>query len=90
MDKVEGWKEEEWVGSRFAGCMWIYTEAVLCDGQGPTQEELRRKLSTIMENVCWLCEDDLKNHEWATELSHPEGIRNLVSQNYDIEVCCVM
>ena len=25
MDKVEGWNEEEWVGSRLAACMWIYT-----------------------------------------------------------------
>ena len=33
VDKIEGWEEEEkWVGSRFAACMWIYTEAVLCDG----------------------------------------------------------
>ena len=31
MDKVEGWNEEEWAGSRFAACMWIHTKAVLCD-----------------------------------------------------------
>ena len=42
MDKIEGWEEEEaWVGSRFAACMWIYTEAVLCDGQESPQEYLR-------------------------------------------------
>ena len=34
MDKGEGWNEEEWVGSKFAACMWVYT-AVLCDGRGP-------------------------------------------------------
>ena len=51
MDKVEGWSEEKWVGSRLAACMWICTKAVLCDGQVPTQENLRRKLSTIMESV---------------------------------------
>ena len=39
MDKVEGWNGEEWVGSKFAACMWIYTEAVLCDGRGrPPQD----------------------------------------------------
>ena len=37
MDAVEGWNEEEWVGSRLAACMWICTKAVLCDGQEPTQ-----------------------------------------------------
>ena len=32
MDKVEGWKEEEWVGSYLAASMWIYTKAGMCDG----------------------------------------------------------
>ena len=36
MDKVVGWAEEEWVGSRLAACTWIYTKGVLCDGQRPT------------------------------------------------------
>ena len=33
MDKVEGWNEEQWVGSYLPACMWIYTKAVLCDGR---------------------------------------------------------
>ena len=49
--------------------MWIYTKAVLCDGQGPTQENLRSKLSTIMEIVSWVCEDALRDHEWVTQLN---------------------
>ena len=54
--------------------MWIYTEAVLCDGPGPTQENLRRKLSDIMENVCWVRENALRDHEWVTEVNvNPEG-----------------
>ena len=32
MDKVEGWNDEEWVGSNLVASMWIYTKAVLCDG----------------------------------------------------------
>ena len=32
LDKVEGWNEEQWAGSKFAASMWIYTNAVLCDG----------------------------------------------------------
>ena len=56
VDKGEAWNEEEWLGSRLAACMWFYTKAALCDGQGSTQENLRRKLSTIMESVSWVCE----------------------------------
>ena len=62
MDEVEGWNEEKWVRSRFVACMWNYTKAALCDGQGPTQENLRRELSAIMESVTWVCEDALKDH----------------------------
>ena len=41
-----GWKEEDGEeGSYRAARIWIYTKSVLCDGQGPTPENLRRKLS---------------------------------------------
>ena len=40
MDKIVGWEEEKWVGSRFAACMWIYTKPVICIGQENTQEYL--------------------------------------------------
>ena len=33
MDKIGGWEEEHWVGSRFAASMWIYTKVVICNGQ---------------------------------------------------------
>ena len=33
MDTVGGWDEEEWVGSYLVACMWICTNAVLCDGR---------------------------------------------------------
>ena len=33
MDKVEAWKEAEWVGTYFAASMWMYTMAFLCDGR---------------------------------------------------------
>ena len=49
MDKVEGWNEEEWVGSNFAACMWIYTSAVLCYGRGRPPQDLRQMLLIIME-----------------------------------------
>ena len=31
--KVEGWNEEQWVGSYLVASMCIYTKAVLCDGR---------------------------------------------------------
>ena len=46
MDKIEVEEQEKWVGSRFAACMWIYTEAVLCAGQESTQDYLRAKALT--------------------------------------------
>ena len=89
MDKVEGWNEEKWVGTKFAACMWVYTEAVLCDGQGPTQEGLRRRLSTIRESVSWVCEDALWEHEWVTELDVIlEENEILEALNYDLDVPC--
>ena len=33
MDKSGGWTEENWVGSRFAPNMWIYTKAVFAMGK---------------------------------------------------------
>ena len=90
-DKVEGWNEKEWAGSRFVACMWIYTNAVMCDGQEPTQEEMMRNLSTIMESASWVCEDALRDNEWVTEhnviLKENE---NLEALNYDLDVPCVI
>ena len=33
MDKIGGWEEGNWARSRFAACMWIYTKAVICNGE---------------------------------------------------------
>ena len=86
MDKAEGWNEEEGVGLRLAACMWIYTKAELCDGRGPTQENRRGKLSTIMESVSWVCEDALRDHEWVTELNAILKENEIVvALNYDLE-----
>ena len=70
MDKVkDGKKKMERRGSYFAARSWVCTEGELCDGQGPTPENLRRKLSTVMESVSWVCEDALRDHQWVTELN---------------------
>ena len=67
MDKVEGWNEEKWVGSKFAECLWIYTQAVLCDGHRRPPQDLRQMLVIITECVSWVCEDALCEHEWVME-----------------------
>ena len=52
MDNIEGWEEEEqWVSSRFAACMWIYTKAVIYNGQGNMQEYLVQGFRSVMEGV---------------------------------------
>ena len=70
LDKICGWGEEEnWVGSLFAACMWVYTKHVLCDGQETTQNFLKRKMLSIMESVNWVCEEVLEEHEWVSQLN---------------------
>ena len=92
MDKVDGWEDEQkWVGSKFAACMWIYTKAVLCDGQASTQDDWWRRLFSIMESVNWVCEEACEEHEWVSELTvfmQEEEI--LVALNYRIDVLCVV
>ena len=89
MDKVEGWNKEKWVGSKFAACMWTYTQAVLCDGHRRPPQDLRQKHRMIMECVSWVCEDFLWEDEWVTE---PDVLWKendiLQALNYDLDVPC--
>ena len=67
MDKICVWEQERtWVGSLFAACMWIYTEAVLCNGRQPPENDLQRRVLAIMEIVNWVCEDAFNDErEWV-------------------------
>ena len=59
MDKIcESEDEEKRVGSKFAACMWIYTNEVLTRGQIPTpemEEYLKKRMMSIMHELglCW-------------------------------------
>ena len=58
MDKTGGWEEEEgkqenWVGPIFAASMWIFTKAVVCNGQNHMQNYRTFKKGSIMEVVNW-------------------------------------
>ena len=46
-----------WIDPRFAASMWIYTEAVVCDGQNRMQNKRIFKLRSIMEGVNLVCDD---------------------------------
>ena len=81
MDKVEGWKEEEWVRSYLAASMWIYTKAVLWEGRKRDPSlDLQPTLTTIIESVSWVIEDlsvgsrmDHGNKGYHERKSHSEG-----------------
>ena len=64
MDKVGGWNEENWVGSNFAACMWIYSIAVLSNGrrcEPPLDLDFIQGI--IVESVTWVTEGSLWEHE---------------------------
>ena len=70
MDKAEGWNEEQWVGSNFVACMWIYTKAVLCDGRRRDPPlDLESTLGIIVESVTWVTHRSLWEHEWITDIN---------------------
>ena len=52
IDKIRGWADEEsWVGSKFAACMWIYTQEALTAGQIRDREQeqyLKKLIMSIM------------------------------------------
>ena len=66
MDKIRGWEDEEsWVGSKFAACMWIYTQEALTGGQilDRVQEEYLRK-RTMSTN--WVCAGAFVDNGWVS------------------------
>ena len=62
MDKIGGWEEENWVMSRFATSMWIFTKAVIYNGQNDMPNYRLQKFRSIMEAVNWACDDALDDH----------------------------
>ena len=58
MDKVEGWKEEKWVGSYFTASMWIITKAVLCDGRKRDPHlDMQPILAILKKSASWVTEE---------------------------------
>ena len=71
MDKICGWEDEEkWVGSKFALCMWMYTQEVLTSRQKPTpemEEYLKRRLLSIKLCMNCVCAGTFDDHEFVSE-----------------------
>ena len=88
MDKVEGWNEEEWVGSNFAASMWIFTKAALCDVRGRDPPlDLQPILRIIVESVSCVTEDFLSEPEWITETNVNLKENDIMEAlDYDIDV----
>ena len=83
-------KKKEWVRDWRRAC-GSTLRPYCVNGQGPTQEILRRKLSTIMKCVSWVFDDALKDHEWVTELSVIlKENEMLAALNCDLDVPCVI
>ena len=78
------------VGSKFAASMWIYTEAVLCDGRRRDPPlDLQPILRIIVESVSWVTEDVLWEHEWITETNVTLKENDILQAiNCNIEVPC--
>ena len=69
--------------------MWIYTEAVLCDGRGRPSHDLRQMLQINIECVSWVCEDFLWEHERVTEPNVPWKESDILeAMNHDLDVPC--
>ena len=97
MTKSEGWEEESWVGSKFAASMWIYTKAVICNGQNNMQGYRVQKIRSIMEAVNdgfvmhSPCDDALDDHVWVPELTIScQEAKILEALQYDLANPCMV
>ena len=91
MDKIGGWEEEDWIGSRFAAGMFKYTKAVIRNGQNNMQNYRLLKFSSIMEAVSWVCDDALDDHVWVSELTISCQERKVLKTlQYDLANLCIV
>ena len=90
MDKVEGWNEEELVGSNFVACMWIYTKTVLCDGRRSDKPlDLESIPGIIVASVTGVTEGSLWEHEWITDTNVTLKENDILEAlDYEIDVPC--
>ena len=96
MDKIRGWEDEEsWVGSKFAACMWNYTNEALTGGlilDREQEEYLKKRIMPIMLCTSWVCDGTFVDHEWVSSRTIIQQVEAILSMALDfkIEVPCVV
>ena len=95
MDRIGSWEEgdeqENWVGGRRVASMWVYTKAVVCNGQRNMQTFRVNKKMSILQGVNGVCYAFLDNQQWVSQFSMAlQETKVLEALNYDIEVLCVV
>ena len=79
------------MSARFAASMWIYTKAVVLNGQCHMQTCRISNMNSIMEAVNWVCEDAVDVHVEASEQSIAlQEATVLEALQDDIEILCVV
>ena len=67
MDKIGGWEEgneqEDQIEARFGASVWIYTKALVCNGQRNMDSFMMNKTASITEAVNRALEI-YEDHEW--------------------------
>ena len=96
MDKINGWEDaERWVGSKFAACMWIYTEEALTGGQILNQEQeeyLKKRMMSIMLSTNWVCAGTFVDHGWVSARTIIQQEEEMLGMELDdgLDVPCVV
>ena len=88
MDTIGGWEEADWVGSRFAASIWIFTKEVVCDGQDHMQNYRLFKFRSNVDAVKGVCDDALEERMWVSELTISLQEAFLEALQFDFEIPC--
>ena len=95
MDKIRGWEDEEnWVASKFAACMWIYTKEALTGELifvRVQDEYLKKHIMSIVLCTNWVCAGAFVDHEWVSSRTIFQHTRSLsMVLDFKIDNPCVV
>ena len=80
-------QENSDVGGKLAACIWIYHQAVTCNGRRKREAYKDQKRNSVIEAMNWSRSTVLPGHKWASDLSlimHQQDI--LQTLKFDIDV----
>ena len=79
------------MGSRFAAIMWMFSKAVICNGQNHMHDYRLLKFRSIVEAVNGVCDDALEEHVWVSELTISlQEAKVLEALQYDLANPCIV